>query len=364
MQSKKFFPIGFDVRMATYSGIGTTIDGFLSNLSDERLERMCLIRSRNWTGSYHVESLESKYPVYSITQHFYLGKWLNSLNLGLYHMPHFDVPLGYRGKLVITIHDLIHLLFPQYSSYPLANLYAKVVMRNAVERADQIIVVSNNTKHDLCYFFPEVAHKIAVVYPAVAPDFFPLDKQDGHDVLERLKIPREFFLYVGNLRKSKNTPFLINTYLNLKKKIRDLPPLVLVGKNFLKEYELGMPDGIIYLGQLTKDELIALYSTCMGFIFPSLYEGFGLPPLEAMACGAPVITSNVSSIPEVCQDAAIYIDPKSPESLEKAIQSFLDSEELRKNLRSKGFLNVKRFSWQTFTDKTWNIYKDVLGEKL
>jgi glycosyltransferase involved in cell wall biosynthesis len=169
---------------------------------------------------------------------------------------------------------------------------------------------------------------------------------------------------VGNIRGSKNVSGLLKAYLSFRQTVKDPPELVLVGKNLLPEYEAGFPAYVRALGVVETADLPPLYSGAVAFIFPSLYEGFGLPPLEAMACGTPVLSSYRASLPEVCDEAALYFDPLSMDSMVRAMTGVVGSDEQRKKMSAMGLVQSKKFSWSNFVDQTWQVYEDVYQSKL
>jgi glycosyltransferase involved in cell wall biosynthesis len=276
-------------------------------------------------------------------------------------MPHFDVPALYRGRLVVTIHDLIHVRFPQYSTRPFSRAYAGWQIRRAVRRAAAIITVSEHTREDLERFIPGSSRKTTVLYPGVGPAFKPLDGSVIKPVLDRNGIERGYFLYVGNIRGTKNTLRLIAAYQKLKEADRGIPPLVLVGHNTYPQFEKGFPDGIKHLGSVPFEDLPALYNGASMFVFPSIYEGFGLPPLEAMACGTPVISSNASSLPEVCGEAAVYVNPYSEQSIADAMRDLHQSPSRKTDLSRRGLARAKKFDWDSFARGTWNVYERAMA---
>ncbi len=356
--------IGLDVRMIGNSGIGTTIQELLNQFSPEQKKDLVLLGNSAESPDRACVYKQVPYPIYGLKQHWAYGRLLNKARLNLYHMPHYDVPYSYRGPLVVTVHDLIHYLFPQYSTKPLTRLYSNMMLHHVTRAASHIITVSENTKRDLLNAFPRAAEKTTVLYPAVDRAFAPVKGAALQDVLVYYRLLPGYLLYIGNLREGKNTRRLLRSYERLAAEKNDLPPLVLAGRNSLPDLKFS-PDNprIRYLGEVPAEDLPALYSGASLFVFPSLYEGFGLPPLEAMACGTPVITSSVASLPEVCGDAAMYVDPLSERDIAEKIWSLCESLKAREVLRSKGFERVKNFSWSRFADGTWKIYEDVARGK-
>lgn len=339
--------IGLDTRLMNNSGIGTTIRCLLENLNDEQKRQLVL--------------LNPNYKIYGATQHLLYPPLLRREKLDLFHMPHFDVPALYHGKFIATVHDLIHVIFPQYSNKPFSKAYALWRLRHVAEEAVQIITVSTNTKMDLLKYFPQAERRIRVIHPSVDTRFHVQDENEVQSVLKRHQLTAGYLLYVGNIRKSKNSPGLLKAYALLREKFPDAPPLVLVGMNSFKEYERsGFPKGVRHLDFVSNEDLPALYQGAAVFVFPSFYEGFGLPPVEAMACGTPVVTSRVASLPEVCGEAAVFIDPHQPESLAQGLESLLFSKDLQQQCRAKGLANVKRFEGRRYASEVWSVYEQAL----
>lgn len=356
--------IGLDVRMLEHSGIGTTIRELLRHLPPDRLKRMVLFHGDAVPKTVCHRFIWVPYRVYGLSQHFFYPGLIRKSGIRLFHMPHYDVPYFIGTPFIATVHDLIHLLYPEFSTKPFSGVYSKLVLSRVAKKAERILVVSENTKRDLIRFEPSAESKIRVVSPGVDKIFSPPEPDAVGRVVRRYELTPPYFLYVGNLRKSKNTDGLLRVYEKVRTMLKDrCPSLVLVGRNFLPRYAAGFPDGVRHLGLVPTRDLPALYGGATVFLFPSLYEGFGLPPLEAMACGTPVIASNRASIPDVCADAAVLVDPSDEEAMGREIVRVFSDESERRSMVKKGFENVKRFSWKSFADSTWAVYEDVLGGK-
>ncbi|MCB4755508.1 MAG: glycosyltransferase family 4 protein [Elusimicrobia bacterium] len=351
--------------MVDSSGIGITIQGLLNHFTSDQKKHLVLLSSPGWQKADGMSTVTVPYPIYSLSQHWRYPPLLKKLNLSLFHMPHFDVPLFYRGPFVVTIHDLIHVLFPQYSTKPFSRWYAYVCMRHIAKHAAKIIAVSENTKKDYLHYFPDAQNKVQVIHPAVDQTFQPVSGNLLSATLRKHNLEPGYLLSVGNLRGSKNTMGLLSAYETVRKNINNCSPLVLVGRNSYPQFRRnGFPPGVHQIEAVERNDLPALYSGASLFVFPSFYEGFGLPPLEAMACGLPVIASKVASLPDVCGEAASYIDPSTPLNISEAIIDLLHHAEKREALRQKGFENVKRFSWHQFASSTWKLYEDAVQKGL
>ena len=259
-------------------------------------------------------------------------------------------------KLVVTVHDVAFLTYPDSFSSLFRSYYQWLVPK-VIHRADKIITISQASKKEIIKYYPFAKNKIGVISLGLDNSFHLLPNIEKKNQI----------LYVGSLNTRKNFTSVIKAF--------DLLPyhqyqLVIVG-NFSSNFQLDKTTqnllenakrnpNIKFKSHISDNELILLYNESKLFLFPSFYEGFGLPPLEAMACGTPVITSNLSSMPEVCGDAAIYIDPHSVEDISQKIQTVLNNEALQQKLINKGLKHIKQFTWEKTTDEHIKVFKEVL----
>jgi len=260
-----------------------------------------------------------------------------------------------KKKLVITIHDMAFMTYPQSFS-PLFRYYYRFVMPSVIKRADAIITISNSSKREILNYFPKVEEKLEVI---------PLGVESVFSVDVNIEKKRQI-LYVGSLNERKNFRAVLEAFSLLEIDCQ----LIMVGsmsKNFTLDSKSSQVlnaakknNRIIFKEHIERTELIALYNTATLLIFPSFYEGFGLPPLEAMACGTPVITSNISSMPEVCGDAALYVDPYSIKDIALKIELLFYDELLQQEMIAKGHLHVKQFSWEKAALKHKKLFEQVL----
>jgi glycosyltransferase involved in cell wall biosynthesis len=285
---------------------------------------------------------------------------------GILHCPHYNIPLLYRGTLAVTIHDITHIKFPQYLPGKLALYYAKFMINQAVKKSKIIFTVSENTKSDLISHFNADPNKISVVYNAVSPMFKPQSRDEYTHLHKKYSIPadKRVLLYVGNKKPHKNLERLLHAFAEIRGKHGCV--LIMAGKGFdnykrleAAAEELRLSDDIIHTGVVSDDDLVSLYNLADALVFPSLYEGFGIPPLEAMSCGTPVVCSNASSLPEVTGDAAQMTDPYDTASIADGIDKVLSDENLRKRLIAGGFERVKLFSWDAAADKIRNTLNSL-----
>ena len=307
-------------------------------------------------------------PHYSLKEQTKFLKILNEQNLDLMHFTHFNAPIRYRKPFIVTIHDLTHTLFPgrKMTSLPYRLAY-RAVVKNAVRKAKIVIAVSNNTKEDLIKILKVPEEKIKVIYEGANEEFRQLtdaEKETSAKILnEKYGIAQPFFLYTGVHRYHKNLTRLIKAFKFISNKYPDLK-LVITGKPdpLYPEAEQEVADQnleekVVFTGLITENELIALYNLAEIYIFPSLYEGFGLPILEAFACGAPVCASNISSIPEVAgKDNAIFFNPYEEKDIAEKTLSIFENSARRNKLIQNGLIRIKNFSWKKMAKEILEVY--------
>jgi alpha-1,3-rhamnosyl/mannosyltransferase len=358
--------IAMDIRMSYASGIGTYLRGLvpaLRQLQSKSEELVFIEGKKKSTLAGQSRSVHVSAPMYSLREQILIPKASRALSAALLHSPHYNIPLMMAGQCVVTVHDLIHLKFPQFLRSPLAKAYAHFFFRHVIPRTRAILTVSEHTKKDLVEWLKIPARQITVAYPGV-PDSFQLQSPDViTKTLKTFGLTKDYFLFVGNLKEFKNVQFLIKTYKVLAEKLTDCPPLVLVGRNFIPgfERELAAIPSVHWLHEVDPESLPALYGGALALVFPSLYEGFGFPPLEAMACGTPVICSQSASLPEVVGDAALFIDPTSVDSLLQAMTQLHQDSAMRQDLTAKGLVRATQFSWKTLAQKTFQVYRQCLN---
>jgi glycosyltransferase involved in cell wall biosynthesis len=272
-------------------------------------------------------------------------------------------------KKVLTVHDLTPILFPEMHTRE-TNLTWRSSFKFIKNRTNIMICVSESTKTD-CVKLLNIPEKRLRVIPLSADEQYkPLkNKKQIHDELKQeYNIDFPFILFVGTLEKRKNVPTLIKSFYKLKKSKVDHKLVVVGGKGwkYTKIFdlieELNLKNEVIFTDYVSDEYLVKLYNAADLFVYPSLYEGFGLPPLEAMACGCPVITSNTSSLPEVVGDAGIMIDPNDINSLTESMLKILTNNQLREEMSKKSLERAKMFSWKKTAKETWNVYEDVVND--
>jgi glycosyltransferase involved in cell wall biosynthesis len=309
----------------------------------------------------NVEKVIITEKLFSITELFTLPGKIRSKKLDIYHSPSFIMPLVKGTKTVMTIHDLIHLKFPRDYGF-LHRQYYNIFVRKAALGTEMIITDSQSSKNDISDWLN--TDKIKIIYLAASEKFSP--HLGISDLFSRISINRSnFILYVGNNRPNKNLANLLIAYAEIKNKIPEFSDLVLTcnSNNELEQIikENVLMDNVRFTGAVSEDELILLYSYAMYFILPSLYEGFGLPVLEAMSCGCPVTCSDKTSLPEIGGDAVFYFDPEKKESMVNAMEKIYFDSELREHLSNKGRKQAKKFSWKKTAAETYDLYKKIIN---
>ncbi len=365
--------IGLDIRMIRNTGIGTYIRGLLESWQETGLAnqfRLALFGAQeNHKPFASLPFFAFNSPIYSIQEQLEYPFRLR--DCALWHAPHYNVPLlKSKTKLVVTIHDLIHWIFRKDFYTPLQALYAKTLLQHAVTKSDHMITVSQKTREDLIQYFDADPERITVIAEGVHKKFQELENgQPVRAVLEKYFVPKNYFLYVGSLKPHKNVLGLIHLFRKLKAEHKLEASLVIIGrkdKHYPRGYEelthLKTEKELIYLPFVEEDELVAFYNGALALVHPSLYEGFGLTLLEAMACGAPVIACRSASVPEVVGEAAYLVDPCVEREMSDAMIRLEKVPGMREEFKRKGKLRAAHFQWQDAAKKTIEIYEKVLAQ--
>lgn len=317
------------------------------------------------------------YRCYTVPEQLFMPFSIAHAKVDLMHFTHFNVPLVYHAPFIVTIHDLIIHHFPDERATTLPRWFYKIkligykkVMRHAVLKARAIIAPSEATKKDILRFYRVEEKKIRVIYEGVASlkSQFPNSNFQSNPNFQ-IPISKSYLLYVGSFYPHKNIERLIDAFYILRAKYNLDIKLVLVGKKdyFQKQLQMHIENngameqwsnGIIFYGYAPDAELAELYQNATLFIFPSLYEGFGLPPLEAMQFGVPVVASRASCLQEVLGDAALYCEPQSGEDIAEKIAALYTNHTLQEQLRQKGYEQLKKYSWQKMAQQTEEIYQN------
>lgn len=288
-------------------------------------------------------------------------------NLALVHGLVNVLPLALPCPGAVTVHDLSFLRYPQ-AFKPLKRLYLRLMTRRSVRQAGVVIAVSESTRQDVIRLLGVSPGKVRTVLNGVESAYRPLEPASREDFRQRVGLVDPFILYVGTLEPRKNIPVLLQAFHQLKQR-GDVPhKLVLIGaKGWLYQpifealESLALQDQVLFPGFVPPHELVAWYSAAEIFVYPSLYEGFGLPVLEAMACGTPVVCSDRSSLPEVAGDAALQVDPTHPEALAEALRSLIHDPALRRHLAARGIARAQYLTWDRSAHETVRAYSQILA---
>ncbi len=364
--------IGIDARLTYYrrAGISQYTVQLVEALSRLELQDDFVILE-GWRAREPIiehERFESRHvctPSHHRLEQYFLPLEVAAMRLDLLHSPDFIPPFRARVRSVITVHDLVFLMFPHFLTKESARYYGQI--DHAVQRADAVIAVSHATKKDLMQLLGAPEDKIHVIYEAASLLFRPIPRVDlVHRLQGRFGIQGRYLLFVSTNEPRNNVPVLLRDYRQLVDDYGVDARLVLAGEKgwlfdeiFELTTRLGLEDQVLFLGRVTTKELLWLYNAAEALVAPSIYEGFGLTPLEAMACGTPVIVSNVSSLPEIVSDAGLLVDPSDVDALTVAMWRMLDDRELRCTLSQKGLKRAALFSWDKAARETLALYHSL-----
>ena len=371
--------IGIDARMfGSGFGLARYAQQLVLHLEkiDYKNQYIIFLRKKNWdefepTNSNFIKVL-ADIPWYGLAEQIKFPAIIKKQKVDLMHFPHWNVPLIYSGPFVVTIHDLIMYHFPRTTATTLSPItywikdhFHRLIVRNAVKCSSEIIATSEFTKTDIQKTLGVAMEKIEVTYQA---PFLPnneiqnLSPNHLKNFFIKHHITRDYILYVGAAYPHKNLNTLIKGWKIFIERNGKENQLVLVGKEnyfyrkLINDYDLPQHN-IVYTGYLSDNELEILYNHALLYIFPSLYEGFGLPPLEAMAHNLPVASSDSSCLPEILQDAAYYFNPKDERAISDAIQHLSMDQSLRARLIERGQKLCASYSWEKLARQTLEIYK-------
>lgn len=292
----------------------------------------------------------------------------------LLHSPYWSNPLWSPWPTVVTVHDVIQFVLPEYAWRKISRMYFGLVSAGA-RRADAIITVSECSKADIVKILGVAPERIHVIGNAVDSTLYPVrDAWLLKSLRERYGIGPRFVLYFGGFDLRKNVPRIIEAYSRMPERLRKEYGLVIAGRYQNLGHplfpdprevvaQLGLEGSVIFTGQIREQDKAPLFSAASLFVFPSLYEGFGIPVLEAMACGTPVVTSNVSALPEVAGDAGELVDPYQTDAISAAMADLLDNQARRDELSRRGLERARRFTWNGVAEQTVRVYKQILGTR-
>jgi glycosyltransferase involved in cell wall biosynthesis len=372
--------VAIDIRRAGDFGIGTYIRNIINQFArtNNKTEYLLIGEQRHLQqfdvlpGNFVL--LEYAHDPGSLQTHMHLPFLLRKHRVDILHMPWFYAPAVVPTRLVLTVHDLTDVLAPPVGATPLVQAGRLFFARRALSRADRIMAVSHSSKRELSRMFGVPEEKIEVVYNALDERFVrePMPT-DADRVLERHAVTGPFVLYAGNIKSQKNLPRLIEAFAVAKADLRDHPEfaglkLLLIGDSAEEHSDLRravlrsrLQGEVRFLGFVPHPVLRVFYSRAKAFLFPSLYEGFGLPPLEAMAHGTPVLTSSVSSLPEVFADAALLVNPENVFEIARGIRQILTEDVTREALIRRGHELVQKYSWERSADQVREVYSSIFN---
>ncbi|MCU1341002.1 MAG: glycosyl transferase, group 1 [Candidatus Acidoferrum typicum] len=372
--------VAIDIRRAGDFGVGTYIRNIVNEFarSDDETEYLLIGQHRHLV---QLDSLPENFKLLEYTStpgsfhtHMHLPFLLRKHGVDILHMPWFYAPAIVPTRLVMTVHDLTDVLAPPVGATPLVQAGRLYFARRALARANRIMAVSHSSKRELSRVFGVPEEKIEVVYNALDERFLrePMPT-DGDRVLERHAVTDPFVLYAGNIKPQKNLARLIEAFAVAKADLRDHPQyaglkLLLIGDSAEEHSDLRravlrsrVQGEVRFLGFVPHPVLRVFYSRASAFLFPSLYEGFGLPPLEAMAHGTPVLTSSASSLPEVFEDAALLVNPENVFEIARGIRQILTEDVTREALIRRGHELVRKYSWERSAGQVRDVYRAVLA---
>lgn len=364
--------IFLDARFYNRSGIGRYIDGLykavLNNEADIKVIAAGNADLLNNSFFKVQKVIPYSSPIYSLNEQVKGGLLVKKFKrrVDIFHIPHYNVPWFLPKNSVVTVHDLAQFLFPEIFNR-FKRLAAGFVLRNALNKAGRIIVVSESTKKDILKHYPEFEGKVSVVYNGISADFKPLP-EDKVNAFKKSKGIDDYILYVGNRKPHKNIKRLLEAFSIIRKEHKhNALQIIIIGDRFSDVNEVDIwkkdmdlkGDAVKEVTKVSDEELHRYYCGAKLLVHPSLYEGFGFTPLEAMACGCPVVVSNTSSLPEVCGNAAIYFDPYDVFDMVKKIKMVIEDKTVRTTLIDRGLQRAGFFTWDKCVNDTLKIFKEA-----
>jgi len=364
--------IGIDVRKEWDGGIGRYIRNLVSGLESAGEVEKLHVWAKPGSRMFHRHS-ERFYPhvekagLYRIWEQVSLARKVKRVDIDLYHEPHYVIPFSTGVPLIVTVHDVIHLVFPKG---PLYRIYAALQMGHAVRNARAIITPSEFSRRELIRFFPKAAGKTFPILHGLEASFSPESTGEDERIKQMLGLPEAYLFYVGNHKPHKNLLQLLDICREVFKRY----PMFFLCLTGNKEDEggavnsaasqHGFENRVRFLGDLDNETLQVCYRHARVFVFPSLYEGFGFPPLEAMACGTPVVAFRVASLPEVIGDGGILVPPQDGKAFYDALTFLLQDSEARSAWGTKGVLRARKFRWEHSLHEHLSLYHRVLSGPL
>ncbi|MCK5475616.1 MAG: glycosyltransferase family 4 protein [Candidatus Pacebacteria bacterium] len=375
--SNQKYTIGIDARMYGYAqtGIGNYIRHLLEFIFelDKENNYVIFLMSEEFDNfelpNKRIRKVKVSSKWYGWKEQLLFPFQLYKENLDLMHFTHFNSPILYLKRSIVTIHDITPYFFPGHKMRSIIRKVGfKAVFFSSVKKASKVISVSENTKNDIANYFKIKKDKINVIYEGADSQFkIIIDNQKLVKIKKRYNIVKPFIFYTGVWRNHKNLVGLIKAFNILRNKYKLDYQLVLGGKEdpYYPEVreiweKLKLENEIIRTGFIDQKDLPLFYNAAETFIIPSFYEGFGLIGLESMACGTPVVSSNTTSLPEILGNAAIYFDPNSPKEMAEKIKLVLTDKKLYNELTEKGFKQIEKYNWKKMGEETMDLYGKVL----
>jgi len=350
------------------SGIGNYIHHLITHLDKKKID-LIAIRHESGINGYGIEEIVPWYPLPKYNSMYWSGILTIQKNrfsfLDILHSPTLCLfPIKPHKKYILTVHDIVHFLFPDLCTQGTVR-YTRLLFLKNLLFADIIISDSEATKRDLITHYSIPEQKIRTIPLAASKEFHPLSHQEKDAIRIKYKLFKKFILFVGSIEPRKNIPLLLKAYSSIRNNFPDIELVIAGGMGWKYESvfntfnELHLEDSTRFLGYVPHEDLPGLYNAAEVFVYPSLYEGFGLPPLEAMQCGIPVITTNVSSLPEVVGNGGLMVNPEDYIELAKLISQVLSNTEFNIKNREYNIKQAKKFSWEKTASDTYNVYLDA-----
>jgi len=363
---RKLKRLTVDLRMFNHSGIGTYLQNLAPKIISSQNYSLNLLCSYDELKELQKEAVPFmslspiNCPIYSISEQLQIGFKTYS-NKGVFWSPHYNMPIMFRGKTLVTVHDVAHLALDEFTSSPLKRLYANFMFAMVRRNADAVIFVSEFSRKEFLRLVgpPRASH---VIHNGISESWFYIKKT-------RNPHPRPFMIFVGNVKPNKNVVRLLDAYRRILNQIPHDLVIVgqkegfITGESTIKEWIGNNEARIHFTGYVSKELLEQYYTHADFLVFPSLYEGFGFPPLEAMAAGIPTITSYAASLPEICGDATLYCNPFDVDDMAEKILTMARNEDLKTQLSHKGRKQAKYFSWDRCARETMEMIDNLYHER-
>jgi glycosyltransferase involved in cell wall biosynthesis len=364
--------VGFDARTIHSSGIGTYSRNLLLEFARSDLELVIFCQDEKKElvpAADNFELVSANISALARSGPELFSALVRSTRLDLLHVPSHMAPTPLPVPLVTTIHDVIPLIYPRSIRNPVARMTYRRQLDRTLRAASCVITVSRISQSALHAYAGVPPARVRVIHNGVAERFRPVEDEEAlQGIRRRYHLPERFALWIGEFRPQKNLEYLVQTWSRVLGRLSEPLDLVLAGtqegeyRKIRREVSRrGLEQSVHFPGFIRDSDLPALYSAAELFVFPSLYEGFGLPPLEAMACGTPCVVSNSSALPEVTGRAAMLFNPTSSEQLVDCLVRVVEDPELRERLRREGLRQSALFSWSKAAEETRSVYETVLG---